>query len=539
MVGKQITEESEEQAGIPHSGGPNPSIDGAIMANRYQLIAAWSLVLLIVALTILRIYKTMVLTSFSGSEATFLSLGANLLQGRLAFDLYGDLFGYSQYFLHYPPGYSALTAGVFKVVGVSYHAAKLLPLVFGLLNLGVVYLVARRRFGWLEAVVACNLVALDPLYFRYSTINRPEMVIIFLFTLAFVVYDHGETTCSPRWLFVAGVLSGLAFLTSLNALWVVLAVGLWRLITGRLWREWRGSLSYFLAFGLTIAPYYAWILLSPERNRVFFDQLAFTGFVSGSPGWRLYLKKALNPVADLYLMLFRHQSFYPIALLVAGWGFLQAPRRWGCWLVLFTVALGMMVFTQRAARYLLITFPLCALGVAQAIHWWRMAPGASWLTRRVLIGGITIFGLWGLLNLGAITRFALAEPGLPLDVPYYREVFERYTPSDARIVTDSALVLSRSERRTIISVGTLILEHFRPHYTYGEIVSILDPDFIILTERKKQWGDQDHPQTVLFKELLQREFSEPIHVSDGYHSDLWIYKRLGYASLNKETGLSK
>ncbi|MFN8456212.1 MAG: glycosyltransferase family 39 protein [Anaerolineae bacterium] len=139
-----------------------------------------------------------------------------------------------------------------------------------------------RLFGWRVAVVSGILIALDPFYLSDSRVNRAEAVITGLMTLSILALSFYQRRPRWRYVIISGIFGGLSFLTKIQALAILPAIGLVGLIIfyGRMKAE-AGRrklsslitcprflgvhLSSFLWFGFvwTMAACLTWLLLWP------------------------------------------------------------------------------------------------------------------------------------------------------------------------------------------------------------------------------------------------------------------------------------
>ena len=83
-----------------------------------------------------------------------------------------------------------------------------------------------RLYGWQVGALALVLVALDPFLLADSRVNRAEAIFAGLFTLSILSLQFFVQTRRSRWLVVSGFLGGLAWLTKIQGLVMLPAVGL-------------------------------------------------------------------------------------------------------------------------------------------------------------------------------------------------------------------------------------------------------------------------------------------------------------------------
>lgn len=102
-----------------------------------------------------------------------------------------------------------------------------LPVV--LLNTGLALLVVGfvwRLFGKWVAVLSGLLIALDPFYLTDSRVNRADALITGLMTLSILALIFYDRQRRRRWLISSGIFAGLAFVTKIQAIAMLPAIGL-------------------------------------------------------------------------------------------------------------------------------------------------------------------------------------------------------------------------------------------------------------------------------------------------------------------------
>lgn len=476
------------------------------------------------ALILLNIIDTLYFNDISGDDASFANHAVNVMQKRWGSDLFGDLLGRSSYWFAYPVIYPCLTALSFKVFGINYEVAKIVPLSFYIINIVAFYYYLKSKFDFKVVFVLLFLLLCDHLFFTHSHIVRPEMVVILVFTCSVLMYKEGEDNKSSRMIFLSGIIAGVSLLTSLNALWLVMSVILYKIVSKSIVKDKKIILIYLAGFMVFTLPYYCWIMADNERSISFFQQLFHYSSAAEGNSVSFLIKKLLNPIADLYLITFRWYSAFSIIFCCTMIYFLFNFKKHSYFFCVLIVPFIMMVVNRRASNYLLLTMPVCYVAFGHVLvdlnHKKRYI---TLLKAQKIFIVVLLFVM--IVGLKKDLTSVLKKPSLVMDISYYKKILEDNTEKNAIIVTDPALTLSSSEGRKIITVGTLIWDRWRMVYPYDEIFRILDPDYVLLTERKKKWGEQDHPQTVAFQKLLTNEFFLDKTISHDIYGKLWLYKR--------------
>lgn len=173
-----------------------------------------------------------------------------------------------------PPGMAVALAGFYKVFGVSFGAWAAFIILINVLTCCLIWDMARRVFGPKEGLVAGLIAAVYP-QFLYQTIHTDAKTIM-LFGLCIGAWclvrewQSGHT----RWIYLAGVALGVAYLGRTQLLLFPIVLPLWALLRYRSeWSKVRSSSAIIvLSMGLIM-------MLWVGRN-----YLQFNSFIPGSSG---------------------------------------------------------------------------------------------------------------------------------------------------------------------------------------------------------------------------------------------------------------
>jgi 4-amino-4-deoxy-L-arabinose transferase-like glycosyltransferase len=165
----------------------------------------------------------------------------------------GDSKGPSAYF---PPAFPYLLAAVDVIdghktpTGPAVHAARLAGAVLGTVTVALVGAVALEAFGSGVALIALAIAAIYPVFVELSgTIYAENLLIPLELGAVWAALRMGRSEHPYRWVALAGFLCGLAMLSHLNAI-VVLVV-----LVAAVWRtRWAPVLLVAVAV-LTVAPW--------------------------------------------------------------------------------------------------------------------------------------------------------------------------------------------------------------------------------------------------------------------------------------------
>ena len=188
--------------------------------------------------------------------------------------LFGSLDSSNAITVDKPPASLWLMVLSARVFGFSSFSLLLPQALFGVGTVATIYAAVRRWSGPAAGLAAGGLLALTPVAALMFRFDNPDAMLIFLMTLAgyFVVRavesDRGRTAL--RWLLVAGVAIGFAFLTKMmQGLLVLPAFALAYLVAGRA-GLWTRSWHLLAALGVAIVSagwFVALVSLWPADSR--------------------------------------------------------------------------------------------------------------------------------------------------------------------------------------------------------------------------------------------------------------------------------
>lgn len=420
--------------------------------------------------------------------------------------------------LSYPPLHPFLNAISLKIFGINYHSIFIPSFILYIASCLLFLLLSNKYLPTNMALISTILFLTDPLFFSFGLLGRQESTAIFLYLLTGVFFYMAHIRAKYLLWIAMGIFSGLLFMTTYNGIWIPISVFLYLIITK--FKRAKEILTYYFFSGLIVFPYLCWIYLDEQRSKIFWFQ------ISRSSSYNLYwLKKLLNPIADFYLIFFRHYSIYPFLFLISVIVLWKYRGKYLPLILLLIVPCIMMIGNMRAAHYLLITIGVCYLSFGFALQ--ELMSNKRWeslfMRNRKII--YTIVSIIFILNMSFNTLLTFRKPDFIPDMVYYRKVLTENTEKSSRIVGDAGLFLAMSEGRKFFTVVPLIWDRWRLMYKYDEIFNILNPDYIVLTDRIKTWVELKHPQGKAFQDLLKQKFSLIKEIHDIKHGGLWIYKR--------------
>jgi len=328
-----------------------------------------------------------------------------------------------------PPFSFWLTAGSFKLFGISEFAARLPHWVCGVLTVFVVWDFAARR-SRREAAYAAALTAGSALFFASAGAVMTDMALALGLTMAmrgFWLAMHGPVAVRRREeaIMVVGLAIGLLAKGPLTLVLAGLPAVAWAVATGNLRRTF-ATLHWKTALVATLAVSVPWYLLAEARTPGFLDYFIvgehWNRFVVSGWAGDLYGHSHAFPRGTIWLFALLALMPWTVLVPVAAWRWrhLAQPARTedrslsiylAAWAlapcVLFTLS-GNILWT-----YVLPGIPAAAI------------LGAIWLTRlpamqverRLLAGGVAL----------------TAATGLALVIAYNAGDFERQTSARALV----------------------------------------------------------------------------------------------------------
>ena len=159
----------------------------------------------------------------------------------------------------WPPGYSLLLAGAYRVFGNGIEVAQLVNVALGTATVALVYLIGRRALGARPALVGAAIVAAFPSLIFFTAVTLSEVAFTFFALLGvylLILEAHPDRRRNLVLLLAAGLTLGFASLVRGQALLLpIVAIPFW-LRSGFGWPHIGNKLvALALAMGLIVAPW--------------------------------------------------------------------------------------------------------------------------------------------------------------------------------------------------------------------------------------------------------------------------------------------
>jgi 4-amino-4-deoxy-L-arabinose transferase-like glycosyltransferase len=314
-----------------------------------------------------------------------------------------------------PPLSTMLMGLSVRLFGLSSWSVLLPEALAGVATVGALFMVVRRSFGTAAATIAALVMALTPAAVLMFRFNNPDGLLTLLFVLSAWALLHAIDRGSLRWMCLAAILVGLAFLTKYLQAYLVLpsfalVFGLSANTTLR--RRVAGLALALVTVVVASGWWVAIVQLLPADMRPFIGGsengepvdliLGYNGlgriFGNGGPGGGGGANFSGSP--DL-LRLFNGQMFGEIAwfiplavvsLMVGLWLRRRAPRTdaglagyvlWGGWFLVTALVFSYMSGVIHSYYAVALAPAVAALVGAGLVDMWRMRV-------RAWVGGVAV-----------------------------------------------------------------------------------------------------------------------------------------------------
>lgn len=293
---------------------------------------------------------------------------------------FGKFLGYS----FYPPLFDAATACAFQIFGANLFAARLVPLVFSVLSLWMVFELAYTMYGGKVALLSAVLMGIMPGYFWLSQEAMLETMLVFFTAASFLFFFKWLKNRQDKLLIFSGLALGLGFLTKYQmvAAAVVMVVSLLFLARGQLKLAFKKFSLTIVTATLVVVP---WVAVAAMYMSGIFSQWLYALAV-GNPERVLYSSRYPLPIFYLVEMVWPYSSIHPISVFLyaaglAGLGLLawrhKAEDKF--LLIWFLSILAVFTFIENKEwRYVLPLFPALAISASALVFFLYDKAASNW-----------------------------------------------------------------------------------------------------------------------------------------------------------------
>lgn len=377
--------------------------------------------------------------------------------GKVKADMYTGIgVGWEEQLLVYHKLFIWAGAGIISLFGLSLTALRLLSLGFTALLIYLLYQYCRQflqpdsKSDQLVFLLSLLLLLCNPLFFTYSYMYRPEMMVASLGFGSFFALSVFLKNNRKKFLWLAAILAGLAALTHLNGL-VYTGAGTLLLLH----RRQALPAMVFALLASVVSAFYAIDLLTPDAWEQFILQFR------GDPALE---QENLSVAGRIAKFLGEHKRYFhdfttiPFSILfllslLLSIRFLWKEQR-DLLLYLFFAALGLAAISQgHTTKYALLFLPFAALLIAAGF-------------RRLLM----YKPLWGRLLLSLVLCYA----GIQLytvhgfyerkqDVPARNKAIARHIPAGSKVYATASFFFNEVENYKLFSTQAYYLQVLRYH----------------------------------------------------------------------------
>ncbi len=327
------------------------------------------------------------------------------------------------------PVYPLVLAFISLFTNDLFHAGVLLSTLSASVVLLLVYELFKRLFRVDVALLAVLLVAVNTTFVQYSYTAGTDMLFMAL-VMASTFFLLCSEERSWRDIIIAAVLSGIAYLTRYNGVFIVAAVPAAFFLANPYQQEkkerWRTVSVFLLSFFITIAPWGIYSLI--EKGSFFYNKnylnIAYEMFAKGKMSWDQYWSVEANKFTSLTQVIFADPGLFISTLLrnvfghlegdlgsLLGWHtgvfsllgivhlFTEPPtRRVVSYLIFATAFFGVLLLVFYGERFSLYLLPAYVALALRALTWQKLAEYRFW--NLIHIGGLVALALvvWTAIN---------------------------------------------------------------------------------------------------------------------------------------------
>lgn len=271
----------------------------------------------------------------------------------------------------YPPVFDVLEFFSFETFGVNLFAARLVPVIFSVLALWIIYELASSMYGEKIGLLSAVFLSVMPGYFWLSQGALLESSLVFFVAASLLFFYQWLIKRQDKMLVFTGVALGLGFLAKYQIIIAALILVLSILFLAR--KELKLAFKKFtitvVAAVLVVTP---WLVITYQLYASEFLKQWLYALQVGNPERSVYSERFFQPVFYLIDMVWPYDTIHPISLLMyiagfAGLVFFAWRRKPQDKYVLIWFAVIYVVFTlisNRAWRYALPLFPALAISAA-------------------------------------------------------------------------------------------------------------------------------------------------------------------------------
>jgi 4-amino-4-deoxy-L-arabinose transferase-like glycosyltransferase len=488
------------------------------VTRSHAVLVVSALVFLVLSLDHLSVFPAV------GEDEPWIAAAPHKLatQGVYGSDLFTGYYGVDRHNYQHPPLYPLIQAGVFKILGAGVFQMRLLPVLFGLALIFVVFLVGARVGDHRVGAVAVFLLLVLRVYpggdstgillLDRARINRYDIAVPVFALLAFSAFIRARCTQRLSWHFVSGLLTGLASLSHLfGAFWLPLF--LLATLAGRPQNVRRTQAALVMLCGFAL-PWLPWLAYIASGWSDFLGQFRFVSsrFDLFTPSF--YLSNALHGRGPISIDWFQDVigglpwtrpgtwtviGGVPMAVAAMAWAAWRSPdrHRWAGMLAVCSLAMLAMFLTLlhvKTINYMIGLWPLAVLVLAWLAIW-------LWDSRTTAVRA-GLLALLALILFEGTARVAHASMAARHAAPYdgYTSQIARCIPEGSRVLglQHYWLGLRRYDYRTwLVPANYTFPPYYHEELSMDDALEKVDPDVILIDPIMRRYfesaSQSDHP----------------------------------------------
>jgi hypothetical protein len=174
------------------------------MNSRYRLLLG-----IVLTLYVIYHFATLVYSPLPWfDEITFLSMTESYIKDKTFYETCRILVIPDEK-LVYGPLFFILQAFIIKSLGFSIFTVRLSSLVFGIINLALIYKICRHfKFGYAATFIAIAIVAFEPNFNQFLHSGRNDFVTLFFFLISYLVYINTDSRSHTKTI-IFGLFTGI------------------------------------------------------------------------------------------------------------------------------------------------------------------------------------------------------------------------------------------------------------------------------------------------------------------------------------------
>jgi len=236
------------------------TLKSAVNVLKTPAVGYLALILVLLIGCILRIYSADLPSQ--GDEGVYMYQAKEIFLGNKP---------YTGFFMGHPPLNDYLTALSFRLFGVGIWQGKLVNLLFSLASMPLIFIVARRFYGFYPAFFSTLLFSLSPAVISFTKDIWLVSAPLFFSLLSSYYLLVGMEEDSRRKLFFAGLSAGIAMLCKFTSIVIIASILAYMLLRRAGMRR---LITFLAGFFVIFTPFIVWFYSPGFINQIFIYHLS-------------------------------------------------------------------------------------------------------------------------------------------------------------------------------------------------------------------------------------------------------------------------